>query len=159
MGFAPSDMKLTSSAFDDRAAIPRKHSGEGENVSPALAWTNPPDGTKAFAVFCHDPDAPLVTGGGQYGYVHWVCYGIPGSTTELAEGTKDFTAGKNETGEPGYTGPMPPNGHGVHHYFFWVMALDQEVDLPAGLTLYELLEKVEPHVIGMNRLVGTYQRD
>ena len=159
MGFAPSSMQLGSSSFPDHGAIPQRNSGEGENVSPALQWNDAPEGTKAFAVICHDPDAPLVTPKGQYGYVHWVLYGIPGSVTELAEGTKDHTAGLNETGEPGYTGPMPPEGHGVHHYFFWVIALDQDVSLDPGLTLWELLEKVEPHVIGMNRLVGTYQRD
>lgn len=159
MGFAPSPMKLASTAFADRGAIPTRHSGEGDNTSPPLTWTDAPDGTKAFAVICHDPDAPLVTPKGQYGYVHWVLYGIPGSVTELHEGTQDYTAGKNETGETGYTGPMPPNGHGVHHYFFWVLALDQDVELPAGLTLWELLEKIEPHVLGMNRLVGTYERD
>ncbi len=53
---------------------------------------------------------------------------------------------------------MPPNGHGTHHYFFWLLALDSEMDLPAGLTLWELLDKIEPHVIGMNRLLGTYER-
>jgi hypothetical protein len=53
---------------------------------------------------------------------------------------------------------MPPEGHGTHHYFFWLLALDEELDLAAGLTMWEFLEKVEPHVIGMNRLVGTYAR-
>lgn len=159
MGFAPSPMKIRSTAFDGHGAIPRKHTGEGANVSPALEWTDPPAGTKSFAVFCHDPDAPLVTPSGKYGYVHWVLYGIPGSVHALAEGTKDHTAGLNETGAPGYTGPMPPNGHGTHHYFFWVMALDEALDLPAGLTLWEMLEKVEPHVLGMNRVVGTYRRE
>lgn len=158
MGFAPSPMQLTSDAFEERGSIPTRHTGEGENVSPPLRWADAPDGAKAFAVVCHDPDAPLVTPKGQYGYVHWVLYGIPGSVTSLDEGTSQYTAGKNETGEPGYTGPMPPEGHGVHHYFFWVIALDRDVDLPAGLTLWELLERIESSVIGMNRLVGTYQR-
>lgn len=158
MGFALSEMKVTSAAFQNRGAMPTKYTGEAENVSPPLGWSNAPKGTKSFAVICHDPDAPLITPSGKYGYVHWVLYGISGSVSELKEGTKDFVAGKNETGKTGYTGPMPPNGHGVHHYFFWVIALDQEVNLPAGLTLWELLEKIEPHAIGMNRLVGTYER-
>ena len=158
MGFAPSALALTSTAFDPHGAIPGQHTGEGANVSPALEWSEVPEGTKSFAVFCHDPDAPLVTPSGQYGYVHWVLYGIPGSVHALAESTKEHIAGRNETGELGYTGPMPPNGHGVHHYFFWVVALRASPDLPAGLTLWELLEKIEPHVIGMNRLVGTFRR-
>jgi len=158
MGFALSEMKVTSAAFQNGGAIPTKHTGEAENVSPPLSWSNAPSTAKSFAVICHDPDAPLVTPSGKYGYVHWVLYGISGSVSELKGGTSDFIAGKNETGKMGYTGPMPPNGHGVHHYFFWVLALDQEVALPAGLSLWELLEKVEPHVIGMNRLMGTYER-
>jgi hypothetical protein len=53
---------------------------------------------------------------------------------------------------------MPPEGHGTHHYYFWLLALDADLDLPPGLTMWELLEKTEPHVKGMNRLVGTYSR-
>jgi len=158
MGFALSDMKVTSSAFQDRGNIPTKHSGEGENVSPPLAWSGAPEGTKAYAVICHDPDAPLITPEGHYGYVHWVLYGIPGSVTSLDEGVDAYVAGRNETGETGYTGPMPPNGHGLHHYFFWVVALNQELNLQPGLNLYELLAAIEPHAVGMNRIVGTYQR-
>ena len=81
-----------------------------------------------------------------------------GSTRELAEGTTDFVAGTNDFGNEGYGGPMPPEGHGPHHYFFWVLALDAAPKLPAGLDLWTLLEKIEPHVLGMNRLVGTYRR-
>ncbi|RMF08000.1 MAG: YbhB/YbcL family Raf kinase inhibitor-like protein [Alphaproteobacteria bacterium] len=158
MGFALSDMVVTSGAFGAHGAIPAKHTGEGKDVSPALAWSNAPDGTRAFAVICHDPDAPLVTPRGDYGFVHWVLYNIPGSVNALAEGTTDFTAGKNDFGNTGYGGPMPPEGHGLHHYYFWVLALDRDVKLEPGLTMAELLARIEPHIIGMNRLVGTYQR-
>ena len=157
MAFALSDMQLTSSAFTAQGKIPTKHSAEGDNVSPALSWSGAPDGTQAFAVFCHDPDAPLVQNG-IYGFVHWLCYNLPASTTELTEGTSEGTTGGNDFGEQGYGGPMPPEGHGVHQYYFWVMALDKALDLPAGLTLGEFLDKVEPHLLGMNRLVGTYER-
>jgi len=157
MGFALSDMQLTSPAFQQVAAIPKKHTGEGEDVSPALAWSAAPDGTRSFAVVCHDPDAPLVKPG-SYGFVHWVLYNIPGDAKGLAEGVKEHTAGQNDFGGEGYGGPMPPEGHGTHHYFFWVLALDRAPDLPKGLTLWQLLEKVEPSLLGMNRLVGTYAR-
>ena len=157
MGFALSSMKLTSSAFEPGGQIPARYTGEAEDVSPALAWSDAPEGTKAFALICHDPDAPLVKPG-TYGFVHWVLYGIPGSASELAEGVGDYVQGVNDFGNAGYGGPMPPPGHGTHHYFFWLLALDSEVDLPPGLTLWELLGKVEPNVIGMNRLVGTYSR-
>jgi Raf kinase inhibitor-like YbhB/YbcL family protein len=158
MGFALSDMHLTSTAFKAGGSIPSKHTGEGEDFSPALSWSNAPQGTKAFAVICHDPDAPLVSPAGTYGFVHWVLYNIPGSTTALAEGCADFTKGKNDFGKVGYGGPMPPNGHGRHHYYFWILALKESTQLEAGLTMWQLLKRIEPVLIGMNRLVGTYER-
>ena len=157
MGFAISEMMLTSTAFAQGGAIPAKFTGDAEDVSPELAWTDAPEGAKSFAVICHDPDAPLVKPG-TYGYVHWVLYGIPGSATGLPEGVADYVQGVNDFGNPGYGGPAPPPGHGTHHYFFWVLALDAELELPAGLTMWELLEKIEPNLVGMNRLVGTYSR-
>lgn len=157
MGFALSKMQLTSPAFPQGGAIPKKHTGEGEDVSPALAWSDVPDGAKSFAVICHDPDAPLVKPG-TYGFVHWVLYGIPGDVRELPEGAKEYVQGANDFGGAGYGGPMPPEGHGTHHYFFWVLALGRSPDLEPGLTLWELLGKVEPDLLGMNRLVGTYER-
>ncbi len=61
-------------------------------------------------------------------------------------------------GNSGYNGPMPPEGHGVHNYYFWLLALDEETQLEPGLSMWSLLERIEPHVIGMNRLVGAYSR-
>lgn len=159
MGFALSEITLTSTAFSGDGAIPKKHTGEGEDVSPALSWEKAPEGTKSFAVICHDPDAPLVSPGGTYGYVHWVLYNLPANCHSLQEGTTDGTAGRNDFGNTGYGGPMPPPGHGTHRYYFWILALDADLQLEAGLTLWQLLDAVEPHVIGMNRLVGTYQRN
>jgi len=158
MGFALSDMQLTSTVFEKGGSIPLKHTCEGEDVSPALSWSGTPDGARAFAVICHDPDAPLVTPSGTYGFVHWVLYNIPESTTGLEEGCADFTSGQNNFGKDGYGGPMPPNGHGTHQYYFWILALNEVTDLEPGLTMWELLERIEPHLIGMNRLVGTYER-
>ena len=157
MGFALSDMQLTSSAFDTHGKIPAKHSGEGDDVSPALKWEGAPEGTQSFAIICHDPDAPLVKPG-SYGFVHWVLYNLPASTASLMENTDQGTAGQNDFGKTGYGGPMPPEGHGVHHYYFWVLALDKNLNLESGLSLSAFLEQVEPHVIGMNRLIGTYTR-
>lgn len=157
MGFALSDLQLTSPAFEHHGKIPRKHTGEGEDVSPPLSWTNAPDGARSFAVICHDPDAPLVKPA-SYGFVHWVLYGIPASATGLPEDVKGHTAGVNDFGKSGYGGPMPPPGHGGHHYYFWLLALDTAPTLAAGLSMWDLLAKIEPNVIGMNRLVGTYSR-
>jgi Raf kinase inhibitor-like YbhB/YbcL family protein len=128
------------------------------DVSPALSWTDAPAGTRSFAVICHDPDAPLISPRGVYGFVHWVLYNIPGSVNHLAEGGKEHTPGKNDFGKTSYGGPMPPNGHGKHQYYFWVLALNDAAPLDPGLTLWDLLARIEPRVIGMNRLVGTYER-
>lgn len=158
MGFALSDLRLTSTAFSDGEPIPRRHTGEGADVSPPLAWQDVPAGTRAFALVCHDPDAPLIAPDGSYGYVHWVLYNIAADAIALPEDCRDWTSGRNDFGRTGYGGPMPPPGHGEHRYYFWLLALDDDRKLEAGLTLRELLARIEPHVIGMNRLVGTYQR-
>ena len=158
MGFALSAMEVISTAFDAGGAIPSKHTGEGADVSPALAWQGAPANTGAFAVLCHDPDAPLVTPVG-YGFVHWVLYNIPPDVRALAEGTGEYTQGVSDFGKAGYGGPMPPPGHGIHHYYFWVLALEKHLPLPPGLSMGGLLEQIEPVVTGMNRLVGTYRRE
>jgi Raf kinase inhibitor-like YbhB/YbcL family protein len=158
MGFALSDMQLNSTAFEQGGSIPVQHTGDGKDTSPALSWGYAPDGTRAYAVLCHDPDAPLVSPAGTYGFVHWVLYNIPDSTTALVEGCSEHTNGKNDFGNEAYGGPMPPNGHGEHRYYYWILALKQPVDLEAGLTMWQLLERIEPVLIGMNRLVGTFER-
>ena len=128
MAFALSDMELTSPAFEPGGRIPREHTGEGANISPPLEWTRVPDGTRSFAIVCHDPDAPLVSEG-SYGFVHWVLYNVPASVTSLPAGTPDYSSGLSGFGKDGYGGPMPPPGHGTHHYFFWLFALSAEPDL------------------------------
>jgi len=145
-------LKLTSPAFDHHRAIPARHSGDGEDVSPELMWSGAPEGTKAFAIVVHDPDAPLVDG-----FTHWVAYGIPGDANNLPEGGGDaITHGTNSMGNAGYNGPAPPPGHGTHHYYFWVYALDDDLDLEPGLDRRALIDRIEDHVIEQARLVGTY---
>ncbi len=155
MAFALSDMELTSPAFEPGGRIPSEHTGEGENTSPPFEWRGAPDGTRSFALVCHDPDAPMVSAG-SYGFAHWSLYNIPASVTSLMAGTPDYSS--SGYGDGGYGGPMPPPGHGTHHYFFWLFALSAEPDLDDGLSFAELLEQIEPHTLGMNRLVGTYER-
>ena len=157
MGSALSEMQVKSAAFSQHVNIPARHSGEAEDVSPQLSWDGAPDGTQSFAVFCHDPDAPLIQPG-SYGFVHWLRYNLPASVTALVENDAQGTAGQNDFGVTEYRGPMPPEGHGPHHYYFWVLALDRDLQLEPGLNLWQFLERVEPHVTAMNRLVGTYQR-
>jgi len=159
MGFALSDIELRSTAFAAAGAIPSKYTGEGEDVSPALSWSNTPEASQSFAIICHDPDAPLVTAKGNYGFVHWVYYNIAGSASSLEEACTTYTQGRNDFGKQSYGGPMPPNGHGLHHYYFWLLAFDQVLDLAPGLSMQELLAATEGNLIAMNRLVGNYQRD
>jgi Raf kinase inhibitor-like YbhB/YbcL family protein len=148
------DLRLRSPAFDGHKRIPPRHSGDGQDISPALEWSGVPDGTAAFAVVMHDPDAPLVDG-----FTHWVTYGIPGHATGLAEGADGPIAGTNSLGNTGYVGPAPPPDHGVHHYYFWVYALDEDLELPPGLDRRALCTQIEDHVIEQARLIGTYARE
>lgn len=145
------DLRISSPAFEGHKSIPDKHTAGGENVAPPLAWTGAPQGTKAFAIVVHDPDAPLVDG-----FTHWVAYGIPETATGVPEGGAGVVNGVNSMGQEGYMGPAPPPGHGTHHYYFWVYALDDDLDLPPGLDRRELLERIEDHVIEQARVIGTY---
>ena len=147
------DLKLRSPSVEYHKRIPERHTGDGEDLAPALEWTGVPDGTKAFAIVCHDPDAPLVDG-----FTHWVAYGIGADAASLPEGGGDTMLGLNTMGDAAYMGPAPPANHGNHHYYFWLYALDEALDLPAGLTRRRLHEEIEDHVIEQARLVGTYSR-
>jgi Raf kinase inhibitor-like YbhB/YbcL family protein len=158
VGFALSELKVSSPAFAPGGPMPRKHTAMGDDLSPELEWVNVPDGVRSFAVICHDPDAPLVRKNGTYGLAHWVLYNIPATATGVPEGVHDrYTTGPNELGERAYHGPKPPPGHGTHHYVFTLLALDLPPDLEDGLSLWDLLARVEPNVVGMNRLVGTFE--
>ena len=146
------DLEIQSPAFESHGAIPSRHATDGEDVAPELRWSGVPEGTKSFAVVVHDPDAPLVDG-----FTHWVAYNIPGDATRLPEGGGEVTHGVNSYGGNGYGGCAPPPGHGTHHYYFWVYALDEDLQLEPGLTRRDLLERIEDHVIEQARVVGTYE--
>jgi Raf kinase inhibitor-like YbhB/YbcL family protein len=148
-----SKLGVKSPAFAEGQKIPKQHTGEGADVSPALEWTGAPEGTKGFAVICDDPDAPS-----PEPWVHWVAYGIAGEAAGLEEGVGGLKEGKTSWGTAGYRGPMPPPGHGVHRYFFKVYALDSGPDLAPGATKKELLAAMEGHVVAQGELVGTYER-
>ncbi len=154
MGLNLGDLSLSSPAFGYHEPIPTKYTNEGEDISPPLEWTNVPEGTRQFALIVHDPDAPTT-----HGFTHWVLYGIPASTTSLEEGAgSEFVEGQNDFGTQRYGGCAPPAGHGTHHYFFHLYALDTELDGEPGLTRLELLERIDDHIIEQARLVGTYEK-
>jgi Raf kinase inhibitor-like YbhB/YbcL family protein len=151
-------MRLTSTAFAEGSAIPKMCTADGRDRSPPLTWDEVPDGTKAFALVCDDPDAPRGT------WVHWVLYDLPADCRALPEGvptTADLAGGgrqgKNDFGRLGYGGPSPPRGK-PHRYFFRLYALDAPVGLAAGASRQDLDRAVQGHVLAEAALMGTYQR-
>ena len=145
---------MSSPAFGAGAPIPKKHTGEGEDVSPALQWGGVPATAKELALICDDPDAPT-----PQPWVHWVLYKIPPHDGGLDEGKSGAALdGLNSWGERGYKGPMPPPGHGVHHYHFKLYALKAELNVGAGLTKDQLLAAMKGQILAQGELVGTYER-
>lgn len=154
MGLNIQDLEISSPAFAQGGSIPTKYAKAGEDVSPPLEWSGVPEGTRQLALVCHDPDAPL-----PHGFTHWVVYGIAPDTTGIPEGGgSGYVEGMNDFGDKGWGGPQPPPGHGTHHYFFWLYALDTEIDGEAGLTRADLLARIEDHVLEQNRVVGTFEQ-
>ena len=148
------DLAVSSPAFAWGAPIPARHTVDGDDISPELRISGVPEGTRSLAVVCHDPDAPML-----HGFTHWVVYGIPATVTAIPEGGGgEYEQGGTDFGKTGYGGPAPPPGHGTHHYYFWVYALDEEIGAAPTLTRAELLDRMDGHVIEQNRLVGTYER-
>lgn len=147
------DFSIKSPAFESLGHIPKRCTKTGENVSPPLEWINVPEGTKELALICYDPDAPHA-----HGFTHWVVYGIPPEAKGIAEGKNNaFTEGTTSSGKQAYGGPNPPKGHGPHHYYFWLYALDTALNLKPGLTSEQLLDAVSDHIIEQVRTVGIYE--
>src|SRR5919109_5250974 len=135
------EFTLASSAFETGATIPSRHTCEGSDVSPPLAWTAPPDATASVALVVDDPDAP----GGTF--THWLAWGIDPDAGALAEGEGAPVESRNDFGSSGYRGPCPPPGHGPHRYSFRLHALDGELDLQPGAEKAELERSLEGHVL------------
>lgn len=151
-------MQLTSSAFQAGGAIPVKYTGDGDDLSPPLAWHSPPEGTQSLALICDDPDAPRGT------WVHWVLFDLPGGTVGLPEGIPTLGSlshggvqGKNDFGNLGYGGPAPPRGK-PHRYFFRLYALDAVLGLAPGASRKEVDQAMHGHVLASSELMGTYSR-
>jgi Raf kinase inhibitor-like YbhB/YbcL family protein len=156
---------LTSAAFAPGERIPVKYTGEGVDVSPPLAWQGSPPNTREFALLCDDPDAPT-----PQPWVHWILMKIPGDVSQLPEdlprrpelanpagalqGVNSWPAGENL----GYRGPMPPAGHGVHHYHFRLFALKTPLPALREATKEQLLEALDGQVLAESELIGTYER-
>jgi len=154
-------LRLSSSRFFHDGAIPTQYTCEGDDVTPPLAWSGAPTGTKSFVLIVDDPDAPDPRAP-KMTWVHWVLYNIPATATGLPEGVerKDLPEGTreglNDWKRTGYGGPCPPVGR--HRYFHKLYALDAVLS-DLGTPTKALLEKsMEGHVLAKAELVGTYQK-
>jgi Raf kinase inhibitor-like YbhB/YbcL family protein len=152
--------QLTSTAFEADGAIPVKYSCSGANISPGLAWTDPPAGTKSYILIVDDPDASAATPA-----VHWLVYDIPPMQRGLEENTlrkatlpNNVKQGKNSAGKVGYGGPCPDPGK-VHHYFFKFYALDYAPDLKPKMKITDVEAALKDHVLAKSELIGRFQKE
>ncbi len=149
--------RLNASDVRGGADIPKKFTCDGADVSPALTWTNPPEGTKAFAMIVDDPDAPAGT------WVHWVIYDLPPDARDLPEAVpheqqlaNGAHQGRNDFGKIGYNGPCPPRGK-AHRYFFKLYALSSKTNLKPGASKGDLERAMKGHILAHTELVGKFR--
>ena len=165
-----SDFVLTSNSFSDGDYLGSDYilsetfgfGCAGGNRSPHLAWTDPPDGTKSFALTCYDPDAP--TGSGFW---HWVLVNIPAHVRELELGAGseggNLPSGalqvRTDFGQPGYGGPCPPEGDHPHRYIFTIHAVGlEELPVTADTSAAVVGFYLNFNTIAKNTLMGLYKR-
>jgi len=148
-------LQLRSPAFPPGEMIPARHSCDGRNVSPPLAWEGAPAGTSSLALIMDDPDAPRGT------FTHWLVANIGPRRTGLSENASaapgEAVQGKSSFGRAGYGGPCPPAGE-THRYFFKLYALDEKLALSSGFSKDALLAAMEGHVLAAGELMGRYRR-
>ncbi|MEJ2257004.1 MAG: YbhB/YbcL family Raf kinase inhibitor-like protein [Woeseiaceae bacterium] len=156
MGF-----RIESSAFVDDGAIPTIYTCDGEDRSPPLAWSDPPEGARSLALIVDDPDAPDPAAP-QMTWSHWVLYDLPATAGELPEAVASAALpsgaaeGLNDWKRTGYGGPCPPIGR--HRYFFKLYALDTRLEGLDHPTREQLEAAMEGHVLERTELIGTYRR-
>jgi len=158
-------MTLTTTAFPDGGQIPTKYTQAGEQVSPALTWTNTPAGTVTFALHMHDIDvARNKTTDDQ---AHWVVWNIPGTATGLPEGVpkgETLADGSHQISASGpvYRGPGAPATGPLHHYVFEIFALDTKLDVTATADAFEtraaVMKALQGHVLGKATYMGLFRR-
>ena len=149
MGLNIKDLKISSQDIQSGAKIPNWASGEGENRPPRMLVSGVPEEAVELALIIHDPDAPL-----PQGFTHWVVYGIDPRNPEITEDAAHV--GPNGMGEQNYTGPYPPEGHGIHQYYFWIYALNRKVS--GNPSREQFLDQYADAIIEQNRFVGLYER-
>ncbi|GAB1691942.1 YbhB/YbcL family Raf kinase inhibitor-like protein [Krasilnikovia sp. M28-CT-15] len=148
---AAPNISVSSSAFTDGGDIPRRHTCDGADVSPPLAFAGLPSGVRELALLVEDPDAPHGT------FVHWVAWGIDPARAGLAEGERPPGSGTNGFGHTGYGGPCPPRGP-AHSYVFTVYALSRPAGARAGASAADLRTAIDGAVLAKGTLTGRYAR-
>lgn len=153
-------LQLVSTAFDPDGPIPRDYTCEGRNLSPPLAWSGIPAGTRSLALIVDDPDAPDPAHP-RMTWVHWVLFNLPPECAALAAGASGnlphgSAQGVNDWNRTDYGGPCPPIGR--HRYFHKLYALDTRLDHLAAPTKAELERAMQGHILARAELVGTYQK-
>jgi Raf kinase inhibitor-like YbhB/YbcL family protein len=151
-------LSVTSTAFAEGAPIPARHTCEGEDVAPPLAFSGAPAGTRSLALVVDDPDAPDPAAPKTV-FVHWVVHDLPPDTAGLPEGGAlpgGAQVGLNDWKRAAYGGPCPPVGR--HRYFFKLYALDAVLGDLGAPTKARLLEAMRGHVLAEAQLMGTYQK-
>jgi Raf kinase inhibitor-like YbhB/YbcL family protein len=155
---ASSEFELKTTSFAPGGFIPKRFTCEAANVSPALAWTDPPLGTQSFAIIEDDPDAPSGT------FVHWVVYDLPAAYRKLPEALSrngqmpgGGRQGTNDFSRTGYSGPCPPPG-GPHRYFIRLYALDAMLNLRPAASRKELDAAMQGHILAQAELMGRFAR-
>ena len=127
-----------------------------------IGWTNAPAGTVSFVLILHDADAHVPKA--PTDVTHWIVFDIPATATALGEGITPSTPmpdgplqGTNIMGASGYQGPCAPPGP-PHHYTFELLALDEKLDLPKGVTREQIEDAVKGHVLGSAVYIGLFNR-
>ncbi|HYD39026.1 MAG TPA: YbhB/YbcL family Raf kinase inhibitor-like protein [Allosphingosinicella sp.] len=151
---AEATFSLTSREFAQGGQIPVRFSAYGDDVSPPLAWSGLPAGTKTLAIMMEDPDASS-----GKPYVHWLVWNLDPAAGGISRGSVTFGArlGRNGRGFAAYFGPRPP-GKSAHHYHFQAFALDTELGLKPGASREQLLSAMRGHVLAKAVLVGTFAK-
>ena len=160
-GEAAMPFSLQSSAFGQNGEIPSQYTCEGDDLSPPLRWTDPPEGTVTYVLIVDDPDAPDPQAP-KMTWVHWVLYNIPASVRELPEGVvpedlpEGTQEGLNDYHRTVYGGPCPPIGR--HRYFFKLYALSEKLPKLHNPTKKDVERAMEGSVLGLAELIGTYKK-
>jgi Raf kinase inhibitor-like YbhB/YbcL family protein len=160
-GASSMTLSLTSPAFVEGGEIPTRYTCEGQGVSPPLAWSELPSGTRSLALIVDDPDAPDPKAP-KMTWVHWVLYNVPPTANQLPEAAAPGTLptgtceGLNDWKRTGYGGPCPPIGR--HRYFHKLFALDTVLPDLGRPTKAQLEQAMQGHVLAAAELVGTYEK-